>query len=414
MALPYRPIRAAPVKKGTTPLGPLTERAVSKRSAIIKSACLECRKRKAKCNGQKPVCASCSKHDRKCVYDSDIRELRVRGLQQANQKLQDELAAAKLLMRQMASGSDQLRGAVSELLEEEKQPSEISELLKSDGTTNLRTDEVDDSRLSSRLNDPILGEVENGTSHSFPVDDLESFSADSSSMKQEESSPDSDSCIAIESASGNTYTTNLSTISTPSYTSTEMLIDYTQPNTPSLLDSAKGMPLYPSQLSYSQSAIISTNNSLPNELPSLVHQQGYDFTCFASMNVFWSMMRWMIDPSPETYAAMPEWIRPTANQLFTPHISMADFVLWPAFRDLVVQFPQLQERMAWLADMSMYIRCEWPYALEDALKPDPINGTVDLVDLAKEHVWNLGCWSVGPSFRKFVMNADAYLQIRNT
>ncbi|RBQ77899.1 hypothetical protein FVER14953_21604 [Fusarium verticillioides] len=92
---------------------------------------------------------------------------------------------------------------------------------------------------------------------------------------------------------------------------------------------------------------------------------------------------------------------------------MADFVLWPAFRDLVVQFPQLQERMAWLADMSMYIRCEWPYALEDALKPDPINGTVDLVDLAKEHIWNLGCWSVGPSFRKFVINADAYLQIRN-
>jgi hypothetical protein len=41
----------------------------------------------------------------------------------------------------------------------------------------------------------------------------------------------------------------------------------------SLLHSAKGIPLYPSQLSYSQSAIISTNNSLSNELPSLVHQQ---------------------------------------------------------------------------------------------------------------------------------------------
>ncbi|RBR11771.1 hypothetical protein FVER53590_30403 [Fusarium verticillioides] len=611
MALPYRPIRAAPVKKGTTLLGPLTERAVSKRSAIVKSACLECRKRKAKCDGQKPVCISCSKNDRECVYDSDIRELRVRSLQQANQKLQDELAAAKLLMRQMANGSAQLRGAVSELLEEEKQPSEISELLKSHGPTNLRTDQVDDSRLSSRLNDPILDEVDNGTSHSFPVDDFESFSAGSSSMKQEESSPDSDPCVANGSASGNTYGANLSTVSTPSYTSTEMLIDFTQPNTPSLLDSTKGIPLYTSQISYSQSQspVISTNNSLPDELPLLVcpqdnertiaHQtettslffkplfnhddyylstsittpmpqktqdidsatfsvangyaesadadfttvnspvlegdaelrdrehtihpnyqnnfgnlalsnsirangyprhiqdaqirnifvpswaattlnteldpgemssafgdiyqkatsllkkgepvnrvigdypniaalydqdqfdrscllsqwaarmvysvrlQGYDFTCFASMNVFWYMMRWMINPSPETYAAMPEWIRPTANQLFMPHISMADFVLWPAFRDLVVQFPQLQERMAWLADMSMYIRCEWPYALEDALKPDPINGTVDLVDLAKEHIWNLGCWSVGPSFRKFVINADAYLQIRN-
>ncbi|KAF5716155.1 nitrogen assimilation transcription factor nit-4 [Fusarium mundagurra] len=583
MALPYRPIRAAPVKKGTTPLGPLTERAVSKRSGIIKSACLECRKRKAKCNGQKPVCVSCSKHDRECVYDSDIRESRVRGLQQANQELQDELAAAKRLMRQMASGSAQLRGAVSELLEEEKQPSEISELLKSDGTTNLGTDEVHNSRLPSTSNDPILGEVDNGTSHSFPVDDFESFSADSSSMKQGQSSPESDSCVAIASVSGNTYTASFSTISTPSYASTEMIIEHTQENTPPVIDSAENIPFYPSQLSHFQSSIISTNNPPLDELPTetqhhdyerrIAHQtehtslffqplfnhndyylstsittpvlqetwvtdsatlnvaneypestnanfttvnssileeeaelrdkahtihpnyennfgnlalsnsirangyprhiqdaqirnifvpswaattlnteldpgdmsnafgdiyqtatsllkkgepanrvigdhpniaalydrdqfdrscllsqwaarmvhsvkcQGYDFTCFASMNVFWYMMRWMINPSPETYAAMPEWIRPTANQLFTPHISMADFVLWPAFRDLVVQFPQLQERMAWLADMSLYIRCEWPYALEDALKTDPVDGTVDLVDLAKLSIW---------------------------
>ncbi|ENH69280.1 Nitrogen assimilation transcription factor nit-4 [Fusarium oxysporum f. sp. cubense race 1] len=537
MALPYRPIRAAPVKEGTTPPRTLIERAVSKRSGIIKSACWECRKRKAKCNGQKPVCINCSKYDRECVYDSDIMQSRVKGLQQANQKLKDELAAAKLLMRQMANGSAQLRSAVSELLEEDKQPSEITELLKNDESANDKMDEADSGRLSSTLKDPILRDVANGTSHLFPVEKFESFSADNSSMKQE-SSPDTDSCIAMD------------------------------------------IPVYSSQLSYSNPSTISTNNSLPDELPTLTHQhdneriighqtehtslffqplfshndyylstsittpvpqetrgidsatlsvgdeypesthanfptelssrvrvaeeelqdralriypnyennfgnlalsnsirangyprhiqdaqirnifvpswaattlnteldpgdmsnafsdiyqkatsllekgepvnrvvgdhpniaalydqdqfdrscllsqwaarmvhsvkcQGYDFTCFASMNVFWYMMRWMINPSPETYAAMPEWIRPTANQLFTPHISMADFVLWPAFRDLVVQFPQLQERMAWLADMSMYIRCEWPYALEDALKPDPVSGTVDLVDLAK-------------------------------
>ncbi|KAF5255873.1 hypothetical protein FOXYS1_13686 [Fusarium oxysporum] len=601
--------KAAPVKEGTTPPRTLIERAVSKRSGIIKSACWECRKRKAKCNGQKPVCINCSKYDRECVYDSDIMESRVKGLQQANQKLEDELAAAKLLMRQMANGSAQLRSAVSELLEEDKQPSEITELLKNDEYANDKMDEADSGRLSSTLKDPILRDVANGTSHLFPVEKFESFSADSSSMKQE-SSPDTDPRIAMESAAGVTYTTNPSTISTPNYTSTETLIHYTQTSTPSFTDSAESIPFYSSQLPYSQSSIISTNNSLPDELPTLTHQpdneriiaqqtehtslffqplfnhndyylstsittpvpqetqdidsatlsvgdeypesthanfpaelssrvrvaeeelqdrelriypnyennfgnlrlsnsirangyprhiqdaqirnifvpswaattlnteldpgdmsnafgdiyqkttsllrkgepfnrvigdhpniaalydqdqfdrscllsqwaarmvhsvkcQGYDFTCFASMNVFWYMMRWMIYPSPETYAAMPEWIRPTTNQLFTPHISMADFVLWPAFRDLVVQFPQLQERMAWLADMSMYIRCEWPYALEDALKPDPVNGTIDLVDLAKEHIWNLGSWSVGPSFRKFVANADAYLQIRN-
>lgn len=72
-----------------------------------------------------------------------------------------------------------------------------------------------------------------------------------------------------------------------------------------------------------------------------------------------------------------------SDQLFTPHISMADFVLWPDFRDLVVQLPHLQERMAWLADMSTFIRCDWPYELEDALRKDPVSGNVDLSDLAK-------------------------------
>jgi hypothetical protein len=72
---------------------------------------------------------------------------------------------------------------------------------------------------------------------------------------------------------------------------------------------------------------------------------------------------------------------------------MADFVLWPGFRELVVQLPQLQERMAWLADMSMYIHCEWPHPLEQALHRNPVSGDVDLVDLAKVStpIWRQWC-----------------------
>ena len=62
---------------------------------------------------------------------------------------------------------------------------------------------------------------------------------------------------------------------------------------------------------------------------------------------------------------------------------MADFVLWPELRELVVQLPEMQERMGWLADMSMFIRCDWPYELEQALHRNPATGLIDLVDLAK-------------------------------
>ncbi|KAF9760732.1 hypothetical protein IL306_004154, partial [Fusarium sp. DS 682] len=132
----------------------------------------------------------------------------------------------------MANGSAQLRGAVSELLEEDKQPSEIADLLKNNERADDKMDEADSSRLSSTLNDRIVGDVANDTSHSFPVDNFESLSAGNSSMKQEESSPDSDSCIAMESTARHHYTENPSTISTANFTSPEMFIDYTQPNTP--------------------------------------------------------------------------------------------------------------------------------------------------------------------------------------
>lgn len=62
---------------------------------------------------------------------------------------------------------------------------------------------------------------------------------------------------------------------------------------------------------------------------------------------------------------------------------MVDFAIWPAFRELVVQLPSMQEHMEWLIDLSNSIQCEWPYELDQALYKDKITGSIDLVDLAK-------------------------------
>lgn len=37
---------------------------------------------------------------------------------------------------------------------------------------------------------------------------------------------------------------------------------------------------------------------------------GYSLTCFASMHVFWYVIRWLIPPSREMYEAMPQQLRP--------------------------------------------------------------------------------------------------------
>ncbi|KAF1850324.1 uncharacterized protein K460DRAFT_382075 [Cucurbitaria berberidis CBS 394.84] len=140
--------------------------------------------------------------------------------------------------------------------------------------------------------------------------------------------------------------------------------------------------------------------------------KGDTFTCFASMYLFWYLMRWMIFPSPETYERVPDWLRPTPNQLFMPHINLIDFVAWPAFRELAVQMPAMQERMEWLMDMSINLQCDWSFLTEEACRTNEETGLMDLCPVAKETVNDLLEWSLGPSFRGYVSNADSYVRIR--
>ncbi|KAG8672979.1 hypothetical protein FPOAC2_06401 [Fusarium poae] len=590
MSTAYRPIKPALSKDGNFGKEP-QDRAASKRNGIIKSACLECRKRKSKCNGLKPTCANCAKWGVECIYDSDVRDAKLRNLQSINESLEAELEAAKTLLIQVASGPDRIRSIVLELLQNAKEPLEILEVLSDAGGIDVT---MEDSQVPGETTIPPLstegvlhhaesfavsnsGLAENGfeyssmtqatfyqshpdTTTNIPVYPISQVKDGSPGLQQPqnlqsqaqatipmrskiEGSPDSiqlennPSTISRQPGKqslffeplfnhddfllttatdapgrsphnsqhgtvnhineqsplmyeGPTRSMQTATTGIDSYISPQSNLEANseqalsssldiQPNfrnhfnnlslsssirangypgsiqdaqirnifvpdwaatslntipDPGHLDDAfgdiykRGTSLLQSgepvhriaghhpnvaalydQQEFDRSCLLS---QWAARMVHSVKHQGYDFTCFASMNVFWYMMRWMIDPTPESYAAMPEWIRPTSHQLFTPHISMADFVLWPGFRDLVVQLPQLQQRMEWLADMSLFIKCDWPYTLEQALYRNPVSERVDLTDLAKQHVWTLGCWSVGPSFRRFLPNADSYLLVR--
>ncbi|KAK8119501.1 uncharacterized protein PG998_004127 [Apiospora kogelbergensis] len=66
----------------------------------------------------------------------------------------------------------------------------------------------------------------------------------------------------------------------------------------------------------------------------------------------WVLMRWRIDPSPETYAAMPPWMRPTIKQLLYPHVEIVDSIAYPKLRDAVTSRPSMQAHpnLLWLMD----------------------------------------------------------------
>ncbi|UPL02491.1 hypothetical protein LCI18_013425 [Fusarium solani-melongenae] len=511
MAMNYRPIKPAPPMDGSHRVDKST-RSAPKRPPATKTACWGCRKRKAKCDGQRPACANCIKSTRECVYDTKIRDSNTRALQLANQELREQLDASNLLLRQLASGAPEVRGPILQFLAGNKQPQEIIRALRIDNSLGLRPNFTprnaftvkpysqspvlipEASRIKreslflfvfplfNRL-DYLLGAPTDGhdtrtdllrdtdemvrcfsstgayrgapsldlpnshSSYSSPIfDQLASLGESRVPVQTGQSLA---AFLRIHSNYGNSFgnlplSSSIRANNYPPDVQDAQLRNFTVPiwavtilNTlpdPGGLREAftrvyneatrllqegtaleKVVGTHPEIAALFDQDVFDKSTILSKWAAQMVHSvklKGYDFTCFASMYVFWYLMRWMISPSPETYAVIPEWIRPTPNQLFIPHINMVDFVIWPGFRELVVQLPSMQEHMEWLIDLSNSIQCEWPYELDQALYKDEASGNIDLVDLAKQHVWTLGCWSVGPTFRSYLLNADNYVNIR--
>lgn len=141
-----------------------------------------------------------------------------------------------------------------------------------------------------------------------------------------------------------------------------------------------------------------------------IMETNYNVTVFASTYLYWALIRWMVQPSKDHFEAIPSWLRPSPNQLFMPHPMVVDFVFWPALREYVVQFPLLQVGMSWLLDMTNTLKCDWEGTTEDALERK--DGTVGLTKNAKDFIFKLENWSIGPSFRQYIPNADIFVNIR--
>lgn len=158
-------------------------------------------------------------------------------------------------------------------------------------------------------------------------------------------------------------------------------------------------------------------------------QQYPTFTSFAVMWVWWSLFRWMLFPSEETYRELPELIRPTAWQIFSRHPLVFDLVVSPALRDFVCMKGVVDT--SWLTDACVTICCEWPHDPATAFVWDPHTRRQDLSEICKVcwfstkahtaayfklqyHVQNPANWSLGPSARKFFEeDLNSYIRIRN-
>lgn len=127
----------------------------------------------------------------------------------------------------------------------------------------------------------------------------------------------------------------------------------------------------------------------------------------------WHFMRWLIMPSPQTYESVPVWLRPVPNQLFFAHNICNDFIVWPLFREAVVQKVDMQKNSQWVRELSKTTSCNWPHTVQEALTRRR-DGRIELTRKAIEHAAVMDNWTVGPKFRAFMPNVDLFVRVKYT
>lgn len=105
------------------------------------------------------------------------------------------------------------------------------------------------------------------------------------------------------------------------------------------------------------------------------------FTQYAMMYWFWSLWRWLLNPTKETYAEIPELLKPTTSQLFIAHPPLFDFLLTPALRDLLCQ--EDTRNIQWLTEAAITVECEWEGGRQAIFCRDGVTSEMDFNPICK-------------------------------
>ncbi|KAK8237629.1 hypothetical protein HDK77DRAFT_174153 [Phyllosticta capitalensis] len=108
------------------------------------------------------------------------------------------------------------------------------------------------------------------------------------------------------------------------------------------------------------------------------------------------LMLWMVNPTADTYARMPDLIKPTPCQMMVPHISPIDTVPLPMIREALVH--NLRD---WVAACAYSLSVNWPHGLDACIETDPLTGRLYLTRKFEEHVSTMDNWSVDSNFLEY-------------
>lgn len=116
------------------------------------------------------------------------------------------------------------------------------------------------------------------------------------------------------------------------------------------------------------------------------------FVKLACVKMVAYLMRWMLLPTPENYARIPELIRPLPSQRFIPHSPVLDLAPHPAIRDALMR----TYNQDWLTienQTKAAPSIHWPFTLAEAVITDPATGSLRLTPEFQRHALDPKNWT---------------------
>ncbi|EXJ71372.1 uncharacterized protein A1O5_05179 [Cladophialophora psammophila CBS 110553] len=126
------------------------------------------------------------------------------------------------------------------------------------------------------------------------------------------------------------------------------------------------------------------------------------YVALAWVSTYAHFMRWTIAPSAETYALLPDAMKPTPLQRLVRHHPGVDLPIFPEMRDGLIQ----DMRDYIMAIQTLGCSVNWAHGLEAAITTDPETGTMTLSDTFASHICSLSHWSISQKF------ADVFPEMR--
>ncbi|EOD50743.1 hypothetical protein GTA08_BOTSDO00263 [Neofusicoccum parvum] len=116
-------------------------------NGILAVACLACQKRKTKCDGARPQCATCSSKSSPCLYDAPEGQTRIAALKQRNADLQARLASSAAFLWRLKTLPPDEAAQTLERIRTSDDPSALLDSPDSDGPNPKRSRSPDSADL---------------------------------------------------------------------------------------------------------------------------------------------------------------------------------------------------------------------------------------------------------------------------